>query len=87
VPSTQQGVKTVAVKVGKVMTPTAALKAIQVKIPAGAKVATTVPAKSKKVCQVVNGSIKVVGKGTCVVTVKITPKKGKATSNKVTLKA
>ena len=87
VPSTQQGVKTVAVKVGKVMTPTAALKAIQVKIPAGAKLTSTVPAQSKKVCQVVNGSIKVVGKGTCVVTVKITPKTGKATSSKVTLKA
>jgi redox-sensitive bicupin YhaK (pirin superfamily) len=87
VPSTQQTVKTVAVKVGKVMTPTAALKAVQVKIPAGAKFTTTVPSQSKKVCQVTKGNVKIVGKGTCVVTVKITPKKGKATSTKVTLKS
>ena len=85
--STQSVMKTVAVKVGKVMTPTAALKAVKVKIPAGSKLTATVSAKAKKICQVVRGSVKVVGKGTCVVTVKITPKKGKSTSTKVTLKA
>jgi hypothetical protein len=53
------------------------LKSLKMKSSKGAKVTLKVSGASRKVCQVVKGSIKMIGKGTCSVTVTMKPAKGK----------
>jgi hypothetical protein len=43
----------------------------------GAKISIVVSSKLKKICTVSGTTVKMVGKGTCVVSVTMKPKKGK----------
>jgi hypothetical protein len=63
--------------VGKTVTANNVLKSLKMKSSKGAKVTLKVSGASRKVCQVVKGSIKMIGKGTCSVTVTMKPAKGK----------
>jgi len=73
--------------VGKSVTVSAALKAAKTKAAKGTKTSLSVAAKDKKVCQVVRGVVKVVGKGTCTVTITMKPTKGKSTKKTIQITA
>ncbi|MEY4372416.1 MAG: hypothetical protein RL219_1185 [Actinomycetota bacterium] len=68
--------KVSSVKKGKSITLVAAMKKAGAKIPAGATVTISQTAASKKICAVLNKkTIKGLKKGTCSITVKVTPKR------------
>jgi hypothetical protein len=67
------------VTMGRSISVTAAVKKNGVKIPTGAKVLVTVASSSKKKCSVSrNRTVKALAKGTCTLSVSVTPKKTKA---------
>lgn len=78
-------------KVKKTMTAKSALASVDKPLPSGAKVSITVAKASKKVCSVSAGKIRGLKKGTCRVTVAVTPprtalvKKPKTTRTAVTI--
>ncbi len=55
-------------------------KIANIAVPAGAKVALKVSSSSSKICKVSGGTVKKLKPGNCVVTVTVTPKKGKSKS-------
>jgi len=64
---------------GRTISVTTAVKKNGVKIPAGATVRVTVASSSKKKCSVLgNRTVKALAKGTCTLSVSVTPKKTKA---------
>jgi hypothetical protein len=66
------------VKKGKTITATSIAKTASLSIPKGAKVVTTISAKSKKICSLSRANIvKGLKKGNCVVSIAVTPKKSK----------
>jgi hypothetical protein len=73
--------------VGKTVTTKRVMKSAKVKSSKGAMVTLRVSRTSRKVCRVVNGSIKMIGKGTCSVTVTMKPVKGKSTKGSTTITA
>jgi len=73
--------------VGKSISASAALKAAKTKAVKGTKVTLSVSGTQKKVCQVVRGAVKVVGKGTCTVTITMKPTKGKSTKKTIQITA
>ena len=71
-------VATPKVKKGKTITATSIAKTASLSIPKGAKVITTISAKSKKICSLSRANIvKGLKKGNCVVSIAVTPKKSK----------
>jgi hypothetical protein len=71
-------VATPKVKKGKTITATSIAKTASLSIPKGAKVVTTISAKSKKICSLSRANIvKGLKKGNCVVSIAVTPKKSK----------
>lgn len=58
---------------------------IEMSIPAKSKVSAKVAKSSKKICKVSGTSIKALKVGSCVVTVKVKPKKGSATTKATTI--
>jgi len=88
---TQPAVMSVVIKKGKVASLTTILKTAKISVPKGAKVALVVAAKSKKFCSVSGTSVKAVSKGSCIVSVKVTPKatpkdkKPKTTTTNITV--
>lgn len=58
---------------------------IEMSIPAKSKVTAKVAKSSKKICKVSGTSIKALKVGSCVVTVKVKPKKGSATTKATTV--
>ena len=63
--------------VGKRISSSVALKTAGIKSVKGAKISIAVSSKLKKICTVSGTTVKMVGKGTCVVSVTMKPKKGK----------
>lgn len=94
-PSTPTVVEVVSPTVALVATPTVAkgkklsskslAKQIGISIPKKAKVTLKVAKASKKNCKVSGTSIKALKPGTCLVTVKVNPKKGKTTTKSTTI--
>ena len=68
------GKKSVTIKKGKLATFATINKTTKIDVPKGAKVALVVAAKSKKFCSVSGTSVKALSKGSCIVSVKVTPK-------------
>jgi hypothetical protein len=68
------GKKSVTIKKGKLATFATINKTARIDVPKGAKVALVVAAKSKKFCSVSGTSVKALSKGSCIVSVKVTPK-------------
>jgi hypothetical protein len=83
--------QSLVIKKGKVASLTTILKTAKISVPKGAKVALVVAAKSKKFCSVSGTSVKAVSKGSCIVSVKVTPKatakdkKPKTTTTNITV--
>ena len=73
--------------VGKTVATNNVLKSLKLKATKGSKVTLKVSGASRKVCQVVKGSIKMIGKGTCSVTATIKPAKGKSSKGTVRIVA
>lgn len=73
--------------VGRTITASAALKAAKTKAVKGTKVTLSVSGKQRKVCQVVRGAVRVVGKGTCTVTITMKPAKGKSIKRTIQITA
>jgi serine protease len=69
---------TLTSKVGRTVTSSTALKKVGIKVPKRAKVIVKASSNSRKVCQVVRGSVKMIRKGRCTVTITMTPVKGKS---------
>ena len=66
------------VKRGKTISATSIAKVASLSIPKGAKVVTTISAKSRRICSLSRGNIvKGLKKGNCVVSIAVTPKKSK----------
>jgi serine protease len=78
---------TVKSSVGKTVKVNTVLKALKMKSSKGAKVSLKVSASSRKVCQIVKGSVKMIGKGTCNVAVTIKPLKGKSSKGSAVITA
>lgn len=76
----------IASKVGKSTSSSSLTKAAGITVPAGAKTSIS-SFSSKKVCTVSGSTVKMVGKGTCTVTVTVKPKTGKTTTRKVKITA
>jgi serine protease len=74
---------TIKSRVGKTVRANNVLKSLKIKATKGSKVTLRVSGSSRKVCQVVRGSIKIIGKGTCSVTATIKPAKGKSSRGTV----
>ena len=73
---------------GRTISVTAAAKKNGVKIPTGAKVAVTVASSSKSKCSVSgNRTVRALAKGTCTLTVAVTPKKTKAVTKPKTTRS
>ena len=68
------GKKSLTLKKGGVATFAVITKSTKIDVPKGAKVALVVAAKSKKFCSVSGTSVKALSKGSCIVSVKVTPK-------------
>ena len=68
------GKKSVTIMKGKLATFATINKTARIDVPKGAKVALVVAAKSKKFCSVSGTSVKALSKGSCIVSVKVTPK-------------
>jgi len=66
------------VKKGKAISATSIAKTASLSIPKGAKVVTTISAKSKKICSLSRANtVRGLKKGNCVVSIAVTPKKSK----------
>jgi hypothetical protein len=66
------------VRRGKTISATSIAKVASLSIPKGAKVVTTISAKSRRICSLSRGNIvKGLKKGNCVVSIAVTPKKSK----------
>ena len=68
------GKKSLTLKKGGVATFAVITKTTKINVPKGAKVALVVAAKSKKFCSISGTSVKALSRGTCTVSVKVTPK-------------
>jgi hypothetical protein len=68
------GNKSLTLKKGGVATFAVISKTTKINVPKGAKVVLVVAAKSKKFCSVSGTTVKALSKGSCVVSVKVTPK-------------
>ena len=85
------GKKSVTIMKGKLATFATINKTARIDVPKGAKVALVVAAKSKKFCSVSGTSVKALSKGSCIVSVKVTPKatakvkKPKTTTTNITV--
>ena len=85
------GKKSVTITKGKLATFATINKTARIDVPKGAKVALVVAAKSKKFCSVSGTSVKALSKGSCIVSVKVTPKatakvkKPKTTTTNITV--
>ena len=85
------GKKSLTLKKGGVATFAVITKTTKINVPKGAKVALVVAAKSKKFCSVSGTSVKALSRGTCTVSVKVTPKatakvkKPKTTTTNITV--
>jgi len=66
--------QSLVIKKGKVASLTTILKTAKISVPKGAKVALVVAAKSKKFCSISGTSVKALSKGSCIVSVNVTPK-------------
>ena len=77
--------KTVAVKTGRSSSLTSLAKSAQLIVPKGAKVSGSVSGASKAVCKVSGTKIVGVAPGKCTLTLKVTPKKGKATKKSMSM--
>ncbi len=75
--------KTPGVARGKTTLLSSLAKTAGLKVPAGSKVVAKVAAASKSVCRVAGTRLVGTAPGKCAVTIKVTPKKGKATSKVV----
>ena len=62
------------------------IKSSKIVVPKGAKTSIVVAKASKSICQVVGTSIRGLKKGSCQVTVTMTPKKGLKVSKTLTVK-
>jgi len=69
--------------VGKTVRANNVLRSLKIKATKGSKVTLKVSRTSRNVCQVVRGSIKIIGKGTCSVTATVRPTKGKSSKGTV----
>jgi serine protease len=78
---------TMTSKVGKSVKASTVQKRAGVKVVKGSKVTLSVAASSRKVCRVTGGSIRMIRKGKCTVTITVKPKKGKSTKAKLTILA
>jgi hypothetical protein len=78
-------VATPTVAKGKKLTGKSLATQIGISIPKKAKVTLKVAKASKKFCKVSGTSIKALKRGSCVVTVKVNPKKGKTTTKSTTI--
>ena len=65
---------------------TSLAKTAGIAIPAGAKTSISVASSLKKICVISAGKVKMVGAGTCKVSLTVTPKKGKAVKKTVSVK-
>lgn len=85
------GKKSVTIKKGKLASFATINKTAKINVPKGAKVSLVVAAKSKKFCSVSGTSVKALSKGSCIVSVKVTPKatakvkKPKTTTTNITV--
>ena len=68
------GMKSITIKKGGVATFAVISKSTKINVPKGAKVVLVVAAKSKKFCSISGTSVKALSKGSCTVSVKVTPK-------------
>ena len=68
---------------GKNSAPLSIAKKAMITVPKAATVSASIKNDSKKVCSLVAGKLQFKKKATCNVTIKVTPKKGKATSHAV----
>ena len=68
------GNKSLTLKKGGVATFAVISKTTKINVPKGAKVVLVVAAKSKKFCSVSGTTVKALSKGSCIVSVKVTPK-------------
>lgn len=64
-------------KVGQTLNRTCLLKNLKVTIPSSSKVTPKISKSSAKICSANNTSVKALKKGTCSITLTVTPKKGK----------
>jgi hypothetical protein len=74
------------VKRGKSLKITTLRKRVQLKVPRGARVATQVAASSRSRCVIQGSSVKALKKGTCRLTVSVTPKPTKQVKKPKTIK-
>ena len=77
--------RTYAVKTGRSSSLTSLAKAAGFTVPKGAKVSGSVSRASKAVCKVLGTKVVGSAPGKCTVTLKITPKKGKATKKSMSM--
>jgi hypothetical protein len=71
--------------VGKSTTLSAIAKKYRVTVLSGSRLTAVVSTSSKKICKVVRSSIKATKKGTCRITLTVTPKKGKKKTKTVAI--
>ena len=77
---------TLTLKVSKSISNSSIIKSSKITISKGAKTTVTIPKTSQSVCRIVGTSIRGLKKGSCRVTVTMTPKKGKKVSKTLTVK-
>jgi hypothetical protein len=75
-----------SLKVKKSISNSSVIKSSKITISKGAKTTVTIPKTSQSVCRIVGTSIRGLKKGSCRVTVTMTPKKGKKVSKTLTVK-
>ena len=71
--------------VGKSTTLSAIAKKYRVTVPSGSRLTAVVSTSSRTICKVVRSSIKATKKGTCRITLTVTPKKGKKKTKTVAI--
>jgi serine protease len=76
-PTTAVAPFTLTSSVGKKISSSVALKTAGIKSVKGGKISMTVSSKLKRICTVSGTTVKMVGKGTCVISVSMKPPKGK----------
>ena len=87
----KSGLKSVTIRKGKLVSFATFNKTTKIGAPKGSKVVLVVAAKSKKFCSVSGTSVKALSRGTCTVSVKVTPKatakvkKPKTTTTNITV--
>lgn len=73
-------------KVNKTLTPSLIAKAGNLSTPKGSKIVLLTSVKHRKVCKLVQNTIKTVGRGTCPVTIEVTMRNKKKTSTSLNIK-